>query len=51
MLKTITPNSIVTLHFAIKLKDGSTAENTRLYKKPAALKWVMAALAKVLKHY
>lgn len=38
MTKTITKESTVTMHFAIKLKDGSTAENTRAYKKPARFK-------------
>lgn len=35
MSKTITTASTVTLHFMIKLEDGSIAENTRIYKKPA----------------
>ncbi len=38
MTQVITPTSTVTMHFTIKLKDGSTAENTRLYKKPAHFK-------------
>jgi len=38
MTKVITNDSTVTMHFAIKLADGSTAENTRLYKKPAHFK-------------
>lgn len=38
MTKVITADSTVTMHFAIKLQDGSTAENTRLYKKPARFK-------------
>jgi FKBP-type peptidyl-prolyl cis-trans isomerase SlpA len=37
-LKTIGPHSDVILHFVIKLKDGSIAEDTRQHSQPARLK-------------
>lgn len=36
-LKTITQNSAVTLHFTIKLKDGSVADSTHNFGKAAKL--------------
>lgn len=36
-MTTITHNSAVTLHFAIKLKDGSVADSTHNMGKPAKL--------------
>ena len=37
MSKTIQPNSAVTLHFEIQLKDGSIADSTHKMGKPAKL--------------
>lgn len=34
----ITPNSFVSMHFKIRLKDGTVAEDTKQYEKPFAFK-------------